>query len=333
MPGTRIGLLGVRSSVSTHTADDDPADGPQDTGRRDPRDFRDRDSSIAVNSYTTVRRRDTVQHERFAAYWRDVHGPLCARVPGLGWYVQHHFARQQDSHLWPAPDGVDPVPGYVLDGAVEIGFASTDDQAVFQEASPILFSDEQNVFEETVAYDLPHGSATYTDRLPDPVPNGPDRVDRVHVHLTPRPGAQDALRSFLADELAPAFAADPLVLRLRLHQPAPHDNSTPNPPAPRVRHEVPDERVALSVLEVAFATSLDRRRFFASDTYTDTLAGQVAHASHVTAFPVVGVHTFVRDGRLTTAGLRGSRVAELVTDLAALNQVGPEVRALFAPAG
>jgi hypothetical protein len=44
---------------------------------------------------------------------------------------------------------------------------------------------------------------------------------------------------------------------------------------------------------------------------------------------VSGVHTFVRDGALTTAGLRGSRVAELITDLAAANQVADDVRHLM----
>jgi hypothetical protein len=55
----------------------------------------------------------------FAHYWRDVHGPLCSRLPGLGWYVQHHFDRKQDAHLWPSEPGLEPVPGYVLDGMVE----------------------------------------------------------------------------------------------------------------------------------------------------------------------------------------------------------------------
>ena len=48
-------------------------------------DYADRDASIAINSYTTVLRRPRVPHEVFATYWRDVHGPLCARIPGLAW--------------------------------------------------------------------------------------------------------------------------------------------------------------------------------------------------------------------------------------------------------
>lgn len=42
---------------------------------------------IILNSYTTVRRRERVPQDLFAHYWRDVHGPLCARLPGLDHYV------------------------------------------------------------------------------------------------------------------------------------------------------------------------------------------------------------------------------------------------------
>jgi hypothetical protein len=284
-----------------------------------------RDRTVAVNSYTTVLGRAAVPEEAFRAYWRDVHGPVCSRVPGLGFYVQHHFARQRDAHAWPATGGVGPLPGYVLDGAVEIGWASTDDQATFQDASDVLFSDEQNVFEETAAYPLPEGSTTVVDRQPDPVPNGPDPYDRVHVHVAPAPGRADELARFLTTEFAPVAADSPDVVKLRIHLPGPHDNASPNPPAPNVGHTLPDDRVELAVLELAFTDPLARRRFLDGDAFAATHDRWAALASSVTPFPVTGVHVFVRDGGLTTAGLRGSRVAELISALAAANQVGDEV--------
>ena len=58
-----------------------------------------------MQPYTTVLKRPQVLHEVFASYWRDVHGPLCSRVPGLAWYVQYHLDREQDAHLWPAQEG------------------------------------------------------------------------------------------------------------------------------------------------------------------------------------------------------------------------------------
>jgi hypothetical protein len=294
-----------------------------------PADHGARDTSIAINSYTTVVGRTSVPEAHFRAYWRDAHGPLCSRVPGLGYYVQHHFARRQDAHLWPAIDGVQALPGYELDGAVEIGWASAEAQEEFKQASPVLFSDEQNVFDETIGYVLPHGSTTVFDRETDPVPNGQDRFDRLHVHFTPREGLAAELAAFLTGEFAEAAAADPDVIKVRVHAPAPYDNSEPNPPAPNVAHTVPEGRLTLVVLEIAFRDPLARRRFFTSDGFVATQKRQAELASAVTVFPVSGVFTFVRDGELTTAGLRGSRVAELIRDLAAANQVGDDVQHLM----
>lgn len=293
-------------------------------------DLGPRDQTITANTYTTVLRRPGVAHETFAAYWRDVHGPLCARIEGLGWYVQHHFTRQHDGHLWPAIEGVEPLADYVLDGAVEIGFLSADDQQRFTDASSLLFSDEQNVFGETIAYNLPDGSRTYVDRQPDATPNGNDPFDRLHVHIGCAAG-DDAAFDAMIEALAGACAADDGVVKVRAHQPTAYDNAHPSPPAPRVGHTVPDARTALAVLELAFTDPLARRRFFASPAFTATIDAQQATASSITAFAVSGVHTFVRDARLTTAGLRGSRVAELIQDLAALNQVDPDVERLFRP--
>lgn len=294
-----------------------------------PADHGARDSNIAINSYTTVVGRSSVPEGHFRAYLRDAHGPLCSRVPGLGYYVQHHFSRRQDAHLWPSIDGVQALPGYELDGAVEIGWASAEAQQEFQEASPILFSDEQNVFDETIGYVLEQGSTTVFDRETDPVPNGTDRFDRLHVHFTPRDGRAAELAEFLTSELAAAAATDPDVIKVRVHAPTPYDNSAPNPPAPNVAHTVPEGRLTLVVLEIAFRDPLARRRFFDSAGFVATTSRQAELVSAITAFPVSGVFTFVRDGELTTAGLRGSRVAEIIRDLAAANQIGDDVQHLM----
>lgn len=299
------------------------------TSPRSRPDHSSRDDAIRVNTYTTVRRRSGVPHEDFAAYWRDVHGPLCSRLPGLGWYVQHHFHREQDGHLWPVVGGAGPLPGYVLDGAVEIGFASTTDQETFQDASPLLFSDEQNMFGETVAYDLPAGSPTLLDQRGDPLPNGPEREDRIHVHFSARPGAGTDLTAAVRDALAPALLAEEDLTGLRLHDPSMREADADQPPAPNVAHHVGPGRREVLVAEIAFTDPLARRRALQGEPVQQALRTVVTAVDHVTAFPVSGVYTFVRDGRLSAAGLRGSRAAELITRLAALNQLAPEVEQLF----
>jgi len=291
-------------------------------------DFSARDTAIAINTYTTVLKRPQVPHKLFATYWRDVHGPLCSRVPGLAWYVQYHLDREQDAHLWPAQEGIAPFPDYVLDGGVEIGFADAADQAAFNEASSILFSDEQNMFAATVAYALPQGSRTLVDRIADASPNGNDAYDRMHVHFGPGTKEPEAFAVFMAT-FAATLAAEPALLRVRLHLPETYDNADPAPPAPDVAHTVPPEREHLAVLDLTFATPLARRRFFASDGFLCTVDEQKQHIGHVTAFAVSGMYTYVRDKELTLAGLRGSRAAQLIERLGAVNQTTDSVRHLL----
>lgn len=190
-----------------------------------PIDYASRDKRIACQSYSVVRKLDGLPHEQFALYWRDVHGPLCARLPGLGYYVQHHFARDRWANLWPIPAGVRRME-LVLDGAVEIGFANASGQARFMQASPVLFGDEFNLFAHAVAYNLPQGSQTLVDRQADGIPNGPDALHRFHLHLNG--GSREAFRPWLST-WAGLLAAAPAVQKLRLHLPDPYNNANPAP--------------------------------------------------------------------------------------------------------
>lgn len=283
---------------------------------------------ITINSYTTVKRRARVPQDVFAHYWRDVHGPLCARLPGLGHYVQYHFDRNQDAHLWPLLEGIDEIPDYELDGMVEIGFASAADQQRFQEASPLLFVDEQNMFAETLAYDLPEGSRALLNRLDDARYNGPDHLDRLQIHLTPRGDLAD-LNRYLLEDFGPWLARQEPVLKVRLHPCAPFENDGQHPPSPGVAHRATAARERLAMLEIAFASPLARRRFLDSAAFRATEAAQVRHIAQLKAFAVSGVYTYVHEGELTTAALRGSRAAELIDYLGAANQLQPRVAALL----
>jgi hypothetical protein len=57
------------------------------------------------------------------------------------------------------------------------------------------------------------------------------------------------------------------------------------------------------------------REFFATGTFQQSLAEQAKYLRAVAAFLVTGVYTYVRDGRPTTVGLRGSSQAELTASL------------------
>jgi hypothetical protein len=103
-------------------------------------DFAARDERICCLSYGVMRKLAGLPQDLFAGYWRDVLGPLCARLPGVDYYVQHHFSQDHRANLWPLPDGIRRMD-VVLDGAVEIGFADTDGKNRYVKASPVLFAD------------------------------------------------------------------------------------------------------------------------------------------------------------------------------------------------
>lgn len=110
-------------------------------------------------------------------------------------------------------------------------------------------------------------------------------------------------------------AADPALLRVRLHLPEVYDNAEPPLLAPGVTHAVPPERQRRTVIDLTFATPIAWRRFFASGSFSRTADEQKQNIGHVIAFAVSGMYTYVRDKELTLAGMRGSRPAQLIEQL------------------
>lgn len=68
-----------------------------------------------------LNRRSGLSVEEFQSYWREVHGPIAAKIPGLRRYVQ--------SHVLPSTYASTFVPPY--DGVAELWF---DDLESFQRA-------------------------------------------------------------------------------------------------------------------------------------------------------------------------------------------------------
>jgi hypothetical protein len=287
--------------------------------------FAARDDHIGCLSYGVMRKRVGLPQDLFAGYWRDVLGPLLAQLPGVGYYVQHHFSQDRWADLWPLPEGIRRMD-VALDGAVELGFADIHDRNRYAEVSSVLFGDLFHLFEHTVAYNLPQGSHTLVDREADGIPNGPDRLHRLHLHLNG--GSGDGFQQWLL-EWARHLASAPAVQKLRLHLPEPYDNAHPSPPAPDVDHQVSDERKDIGVIEIGFASALTAREFCESETYRATVEDQRRYIRSIGAFLVTGVYTYARDGVITTAGLRGSRAAELIERIGAVNQTRDEVTRLF----
>lgn len=83
--------------------------------------------------------------------------------------------------------------------------------------------------------------------------------------------------------------------------------------------------VFLAVLELAFASPLERWTFYGSEAFAIATEGLAGHVAYASPFAESGVYTYVRDAKLTLTGHRGSRPAQLIERLGAINQVGEEV--------
>ena len=166
------------------------------------------------------------------------------------------------------------------------------------------------------------------DREEDGIRNGPDRLHRVHVYMNRKPGTEP--ERWLEDSSA-SLAADPAVQKWKLHLPESYDNARPAPPSPDVSHQIEADRLNIAVAEVAFENARAASEFFAGSCFQKMLRRQAKHLDAIGGYRVTGFYTFVREGVPTTAGLRGSRPAELIDSLGAANQLAPDVVAYFAP--
>ena len=184
------------------------------------------------------------------------------------------------------------------------------------------------MFAATVAYALPNGSRTLVDRIADPIPNGDDGFDRIHVHFGAADDDAEGVRH-VHDRVRRTLAADPAVLKLRLHLPGPVRQCRARAAGAQrrslgTRRAHADRGDRAGVRKPADASHVLRIRHVQGDA-----GGTEAHIAHVSAFAVSGVYTYVRDKQLTTAGLRGSRQAQLIERLGANNQIAADVRELM----
>jgi hypothetical protein len=87
----------------------------------------------------------------------------------------------------------------------------------------------------------------------------------------------------------------------------------------------------LAVAEIAFVSPVIGKVAALISNVQRSTGRTVAIHRRIGVYLVTGSYTFVRDRRPTLAGLRGSRPAELITTLGALNQLDESVTAKFAP--
>ena len=178
-----------------------------------------RDADGKVVFYVLLWKRNGISMELFDDYWRNVHGPVCARLPGQFQYWQLHVGHNNGG-VFPQAAGIDysSAPDNQFEGIAELTFRSEEDRNTWFRAAAILMDDEHNLFRKAIGYNTsPGNSITYVDGIPVGDPNGSLGIAKFHVMVKQADGVSTAdFRKYLK-KTAEAVAASELILKLRLH--------------------------------------------------------------------------------------------------------------------
>jgi hypothetical protein len=293
-------------------------------------DFSNRDQAGSAVFYVLLWKRRGIPLELFDDYWRNVHGPVCARLPGQYQYWQLHVAHN-DGGIWPQLSGIryDTSEENQFDGIAELTFRSADDRNTWFRAAGILMDDEHNLFRKAIGYNTnPGNSRTYVDGIPTGDPNGSLGIPKLHVMVKKADAVNVAeFRKYMSDAFGAAVAKSPQVLKFRLHLFEEVDASRPD--AAGVAHSEPAEENYQAAFEIAFGNRLEMESFFASPEYSAAVENQAKYVKQICAFPERSAYTFVYDGAMTLTGQRSSTVAQLITDIGATNQLRDDITSLM----
>ena len=280
--------------------------------------------------YVPLWKRNGISIAQFDDYWRDVHGPVCARLPGQMEYWQYHLSAYEGG-IFPEIKNivVNDSPEDQFLGIAELTFSSVEDRTSWFTASAILMDDEHNIFSKAIGYTTSLGNTrTVLSKLPDPYPNGPISAIRYHVLLRKHDEVSvNDFREYFIHTLMHSFGRCDEVLQLRYHVFDEIDTSRPD--AQGVEHVEKQGKDYNAAFEITFSNGLDRERFFASDQYIKAMSDGGCIIQMIKPCLERFASTFVCDHQMTLAGQRGSSTAQLITDLGATNQIRDDIKTLM----
>jgi hypothetical protein len=212
-----------------------------------------------------------------------------------------------------------------FDGIAELTFRSVEDRAIWFNAAGILMDDEHNIFRKGIGYITNSGnSKTWVDGIEDPSPNGSTGIVRIHVQVRQRAGTTvEDFRNYITENFAPNVIKSSHVLKLRTHLLEKPDLSRPD--AAGVSHSEPESFLYQAAFEIAFKNHLEMEYFFASTEFSNATNGIDKVIAQLNSYPERDSYCFVYDGKMTTAGQRGSRTASLIRNLGAINQTKDDI--------
>jgi hypothetical protein len=294
---------------------------------------RDDDAAVPADCLTLVMplkaRADMTRHD-FYEYWLNAHVTMPARFPGINSIFLHCVSFDESDATWPRLPGVShrPPPEDEFEGVPEATFVTMEGLAEFQAASKVQMDDGINFLQELIAYaSIAGNTATVSDNTETPAPDGHDSFVRHLLFLRRREDVTtEDFRSFVADTLAPQWAASPDVLKVRRHLFEEVETTLDHP---GVRMSRPLNRQYQAALEVVNQDQAALDRFETGQEWTQ-LKGQVTtHCEAVHAARVSRCITTKYQGTITLAGVRGVAVADVIRRFGADSQLDDEVSALF----
>jgi len=292
-------------------------------------DYARRDAEARVSFYVLLWKRRGITLQAFDDYWRDVHGPVCARLPGQFQYWQFHVGHNEGG-IFPSAEGVNYTTELddQIDGIAELTFRTVEDRQTWFDAASILMDDEHNIFSKAIGYVTDEGnSKTFVDKIDVGDPNGNLDVIKFHVMVRQSTAVSTSeFRRYMLETFAANVVGHDGVLKFRLHLFEPPDLSRPD--AAGVVHIEPPDKQYQAAFEIAFRNNLDMESFFTSQQYTKAISNQSRYIKQFCPFPERNVYTFVYGGFMPLAGQRGSRTAELITSLGATNQLRADIHDL-----
>ncbi len=292
--------------------------------------YANRDEKGKVAFYVLLWKRASISLGLFDNYWKDVHGPVCARLPGQYQYWQFHVAHDEGGFFPEIPDlDYKGSPEDNFDGIAELTFETEADRNTWFKASAILMDDEHNLFKKAIGYNTsPGNSITYYSGLANGAPNGEIGVVRFHVLIQKIDRVSvEEFRQYLKDTFAPKVSQSDLVHEFRLHLFDEVDNSRPD--AAGVIHYEPINKQYHAACRITFANHLERERFFSSPEYNNAIQEAAKYIKQVRAFPERSAYTFVDEGKMTLAGQRSAKVADLISRIGAANQLKEDITSLM----
>lgn len=288
------------------------------------------DQDESVTFYVLLWKRQGIELATFGNYWRDVHGPVCARLPGQYQYRQLHV-RYNLGNPWSMLTGssLSNITTHVplndqIHGIAELVFPSEAEREIWFQAASVLMDDEQNIFSKAIGYNTnPGNSITYVDDAQTATPEKAPKTSIFHVLVRKTGGiSYREFHDFMAQVLAPMLSQHPAVTKFRLHLFEAVDNARPD--AAGVAHtEMPQKQY-----QAAFELSLSSLHNI--EQLQQTLLQDLPHyVKHMSFFQQHAVYTFVQDGKLTLAGQRGASISELISLVGATNQLSQDVVSLM----